>query len=58
MTAHPEPWWKHRIERDIKDLQKSINLITRHKNREVKSREKIEKLNEKFSIRRKELELC
>ena len=52
-TVHPEPWWKRRIERDIKDLQKSINLMTRHKNGEVKSREKIEKLYEKFSIRRK-----
>ena len=52
-TVHPEPWWKSRIERDIKDLQKSINLMTRHRNGEVKSREKIEKLYEKFSIRRK-----
>jgi len=43
-TAHPEPWWKRRIERDIKELQRSINLMTRHKNGEVKSREKIKKL--------------
>ena len=56
-TVHPELCWKRRIERDIIELQRSINLMTKHKNGEVKSREKIEKRMKNSASVGKELEL-
>ena len=52
--AKSESWWKRRIEDNIKELNRNINLLSRHKN-EVKSRRKVEKLYEKFRICQKGL---
>ena len=38
-----EPWWKCRIEGSIKELNRSINLLIRHKNDNEKSNRKVEK---------------
>ena len=48
-----EPWWKRRIEDSIKELNRNINLLTRRKNVEVKSKRKVEKLYEIFRIHQK-----
>ena len=45
-----KPWWKRRIEDSIKQLNRNITLLTKHKNGEVKSKRKVEKLDEKFRI--------
>ena len=50
-----EPWWKRRIENSIKEINRNITLLTRHKNGEVKSKRKVEKLYEKFRIHQKGL---
>ena len=50
-----EPWWKRRIKDMIKELNRNIIFLTRHKNGEVKSKRKVEKLYEKFRIRQKGL---
>jgi len=49
------PWWKRRIEVNITELQKNINMLTRYKNGEIKSKKKIEKLNERYRIDQKGL---
>ena len=51
-----EPWWKRRIESSIKELNRNINLLCRHKKGEVKSKYKVDKLYKKFKIRQKGLE--
>ena len=43
-----KPWWKRRIEDSIKELNRNINLLTRHKNGEVKLKRKVEKLKKKL----------
>ena len=42
--AKSEPWWKCRIKDYIKELNRNINLLTRHENGEVKSKWKVENL--------------
>ena len=49
-----EPWWKHRIEDTIKGLNRNINFLTRHKNGEVKSKRKVEKLFAELNGKTKE----
>ena len=48
-----EPWWYRRIEDSIKELYRNMNLLSRHKNGEMKSKRKVENLYEKFRIRQK-----
>ena len=50
-----EPWWKRRIESSIEDINKSINLLSRHKNGEVKTSNKIKAMYTKFRIKAKGL---
>ena len=50
-----EPQWKFRIADSIKEGNRNINLLTRHKNGEVISKRKAEKLYEKVGIRQKGL---
>ena len=50
-----EPWWRCRIEDTMKKLNRNIDLLTRHKNGEVKSKRKVEKLYEKSRICQKGL---
>ena len=42
--AKSEPWWKCRIKDYITELNRNINLLTRHENGEVKSKRKVENL--------------
>ena len=54
-NKNPEPWWKRRIESSINDINKCINLLTRYKNGEVKTSNKIKKLYTRFRIKSKGL---
>lgn len=47
-------WAKRRID-SIKEINRNINLVTTHKNGEVKSKRKVEKLYENFMIHQKGL---
>ena len=53
--AKSEPWSKRRIEGSIKELNRDINLLTRNKNGEVKSKRKVKKLYEKLRIYQQDL---
>ena len=50
-----EPWWKRRIERDIKRLRKDINILERSKRGELKSQAKFRDLDKNYCIRKKGL---
>lgn len=50
-----EPWWKRRIEGDVKELQKHISILDRLKKGEMKSNKKTEKLLTKYWVNKKGL---
>ena len=50
-----EPWWKRRVEGDIKRLKRDITLLERHRNGELgtKKQRRIVVLEEKYRVKRK-----
>ena len=48
------PWWQRRIEGDIKRIRKDINRLERVKRGELRKRGKMEQLEKKYYIKRKE----
>lgn len=50
-----EPWWKRRIEADIKRIRHDVNILEREKKGHLKRRAKFEVLEEKYNIKRKGL---
>ena len=52
-----EPWWKRRIEEDIKRISREVNILEREKRGEIKSKRKVKELENKYCIKRKGLTL-
>ncbi|XP_068684755.1 uncharacterized protein [Montipora foliosa] len=52
-----EPWWKRRIEGDIKRIRWEVNILEREKRGEIKSKRKVKELENKYNIKRKGLTL-
>ena len=52
-----DPWWKRRIEEDIKQLKKDINIFERVKKRQIGARKegKAKLVEEKYGVKRKGL---
>ena len=52
-----DPWWKRRIEGDIKNLKKDISILEREKKGEtgMRGKRKIKNLGDKYGIKRKGL---
>ena len=50
-----EPWWKRRIEGDIRMLTKDINILERKKRGELRKRGKFTQLEKKYNIGRKKI---
>ena len=52
-----DPWWKRRIEGDIKNLKKDISILEREKRGEtgMRGKRKIKNLGDKYGIKRKGL---
>ncbi len=52
-----EPWWKRRIEGDIKKLKKDINILEREKRGQtgVRGKRKVKSLGDRYGIKRKGL---
>ena len=50
-----EPWWKRRIEGDIKSLRADISFLEREKRGDLKSKGKLKVLEDKYRIKRKGL---
>ena len=48
-----ELWWKRRIKDSIEDLNRCINLLTRHLKGELKSNKKINDLYKRFGVPQK-----
>ena len=54
-TRNAEPWWKRRIQRDIKRLQKYIGVLERKKRGELRKRGKYKMLERRYKIKGKGL---
>ena len=52
-----EPWWKRRIEGDIKRIRREVNILEREKRGEIKSKRKVKELENKYNIKKKGLTL-
>ena len=52
-----EPWWKIRIEGDVKRTSREVNMLKREKRGEIKSKRKVKELENKYNIKRKVLTL-
>ena len=52
-----EPWWKRKIEGDIKRIGREVNILEREKRGEIKSKRKVKELENKYNIKRKGLTL-
>ena len=52
-----DPWWKRRIEEDIKQLKKDINILERVKEGQISARNesKARLVEEKYGLKRKSL---
>ena len=52
-----DPWWKRRIEEDIKQLKKDINILERAKKGQIGARKegKAKLVEEKYGVKRKGL---
>ena len=50
-----EPWWKRRIEGDIRMLRKDINILEREKRGELRKRGMFKQLEKEYNIRRKKI---
>ena len=52
-----DPWWKRRIEGDIKNLKKNISILEREKRSEtgMRGKRKVKDLGDKYGIKRKGL---
>ena len=52
-----DPWWKRRIEEDIKQLKKDINILERVKKGQIGARKegKAKLIEEKYGVKRKGL---
>ena len=52
-----DPWWKRRIEEDIKQLKKDINILERVKKGQIGARKesKAKLIEEKYGVKRKDL---
>ena len=52
-----DPWWKRRIEGDIKNLKKDISILEREKRGEtgMRGKRKVKNLGDKYGIKRKGL---
>ena len=52
-----DPWWKRRIEEDIKQLKKDINILERVKEGQIGARKegKAKLIEEKYRVKRKGL---
>ena len=54
-----EPWWKRRIEGDIKRLKQEVNFLERESKGELglKKKRKLRELNERHGVKSKELKV-
>ena len=52
-----EPWWKRRIQSDIKKIQSEFSILQRKERGELRTDSKYTRLKEKYSIRRKGIEV-
>ena len=52
-----EPWWKRRIQSDIKKIQSEISILQRKERAELRTDSKYTRLKEKYNIRRKGTEV-
>ena len=52
-----DPWWKKRIEEDIKQLKKDINILERVKKEQIDARKvgKVQLVEEKYEVKIKRL---
>ena len=48
-----EPWWKWQIKTSISEIRKHINIVERQKKGEIKKKEKLRDLEERYKIKRK-----
>ena len=48
-----EPWWRRRIERDIKKLRRDIGVLERKRKGELRSRKRYSVLEKKYRIKTK-----
>ena len=55
-----EPWWKRRIERDVKQLRQESNILERDLRGEIKHRNKetLQKLRIKYRVNKKRTQNC
>ena len=50
-----EPWWKRRLNEDIKCLRRELNILERERKEQVKNRSKLEQLEKKYQVKSKKL---
>ena len=52
-----DPWWKRRVEEDVKQLKKDINILERVKKEQISARKegKVKLVEEKYGVKIKSL---
>ena len=48
-----DPWWKRRINEDIKRIRRDLNILQRELKEQVRNRAKIEELENKYHFKSK-----